>query len=328
MIKFLAGRGVGLVGALLVLPLLIFVVQELGPIDPAREVLGENAPAAAVAEFNARHGLDRPLLVRYAEFLGSVLTGSFGVSYRTGRPVGPEILRLLPSTIELGIAALVVSTVLGLVYALSTLRRTPGSGAYRGLLLAGAVAPPFLLGIGALLVFYRWLRWLPGSGRTDGLDGTGFVVLRSIGSGELTAIGESLRHLALPALCVALGSAAVIGRLYASVLRSTLQQDFVQTARSKGLTEPAVIRRHLLRNSVAPLLPLVAMQLGGILAGALVVEIVFGWPGLGLYLRQAIATADLPAITAVIMLLATGYVLCTTTADVLQAAVDPRQRVG
>lgn len=328
MTRFLLRRGAGLVATLLVLTLVIFLFQELSPIDPAREVLGENAPAAAIADFRQRYGLDRPVLVRYADYVGSALTGSFGLSYRTGRPVGQDIVRLLPPTIELGVAAFVLSTGLGALYALSTLRRGRALTAYRAVLLTAAVAPPFLLGIAGLLVFYRWLRWLPAAGRRSGLASQGFTLLPSVGSGDWAGLADAARHLLLPALCVALGSAAVLGRLYASAIRSTLEREFVQTARSKGLSEPAVIRRHVLRNSLSTVLPLTAMQLGGILAGALVIEIVFGWPGLGLYLRQSIAAGDLPAITAVMLLLVTGYVVVNSMADILQAVVDPRQRIA
>lgn len=312
---------------LLALTLIVFLFQELSPIDPAREVLGENAPAAAVADFRQRYGLDRPVLARYLDYVRNALGGSFGLSYRTGRPVGRDILRLLPSTIELGLAALVLSTGLGVLYALSTLRRSRALTGYRAVLLTAAVAPPFLLGIAGLLVFYRWLGWLPAAGRRSGLGSPGFVLLPAVGSGDWAALGDALRHLFLPALCVALGSAAVLGRLYASALRETLQRDFVQTARGKGLSEAAVLRRHVLRNSLSAVLPVTAMQLGGILAGSLVVEIVFGWPGLGLYLRESIAVGDLPAITAVMLLLVTGYVVVNSVADVLAAVVDPRQRV-
>lgn len=219
---------------LLALTLIVFLFQELSPIDPAREVLGENAPAAAVADFRQRYGLDRPVLARYLDYVRNALGGSFGLSYRTGRPVGRDILRLLPSTIELGLAALVLSTGLGVLYALSTLRRSRALTGYRAVLLTAAVAPPFLLGIAGLLVFYRWLGWLPAAGRRSGLGSPGFVLLPAVGSGDWAALGDALRHLFLPALCVALGSAAVLGRLYASALRATLQRDFVQTARGRA----------------------------------------------------------------------------------------------
>jgi peptide/nickel transport system permease protein len=326
MALYLLRRVGSLLFVLLGLTLIMFLLQSASQSDPARVILGERADAASVDALRAQLGLDQPLPMQYVHYLGTLLDGSFGISYRTRTAVGPELFSRFPATIELGAFALLWALLFGVVYAITTLRRNPVGAAFRGFVLSAAAAPSFLLGILAILLFYRTLGWLPANGR--GGSGSGFVIVESLFTGQWGEFGDALRHVLLPSLCIGLGSALVIGRLFASSISSTLQYDYVRTAVAKGLTGPQVVGRHVVRNASNPLLSVVGLQVGAMLAGTLVVELIFNWPGLGLYLSEAIGTSDFPAVAAVTVILAVGYVIVNTAVEVIQGVVDPRLRVA
>jgi len=305
-LRFLLRRAGSLVAVLLVLSAVVFALQQISPGDPARAALGANASRQAVDAERARLGLDDPLPVQFLRFLTRAAHGDFGTSYRTHRPVATDLASAVPATLELVLAAFVVALLLATLFAASAALRWPGTGVLRGVLLLGATAPPFLLALTGVIVFYARLDWLPGSGRGDG------------------GVGSELAHLVLPATVLAIAPALAIGRILRSGLETTLAADHVRTARSKGLSEATVLARHVVRNSLGPALSMAGLQLGFTFAGTVVVEQVFSWPGLGNYLANSIPTSDYPAIAAVTLVLGAVYVVVNTVADVLQTAADPR----
>jgi peptide/nickel transport system permease protein len=306
MTRFLLRRLGSLVAVLLVLSAVVFLLQQVSPGDPARAALGANASRQAVAAERLRLGLDDPLPVQFLRFLAGALHEDFGTSFRTHRPVAVDLASALPATVELVLAAFVIALVLAALFAASAALSWPFSGVYRGVLLLGATAPPFLLALGGIILFYAQLGWLPASGRGDG------------------GPGSELAHLVLPATVLAIAPALAIGRILRAGLETTLAADHVRTARSKGLSEAGILAHHVVRNAVGPALSMAGLQLGFMFAGDIVVEQVFSWPGMGNYLANSIPTSDFPAIAAVTLVLGAVYVVVNTVADVLQTAADPR----
>lgn len=306
MTRFLLRRLGSLVAVLLVLSAVVFLLQQVSPGDPARAALGANASRQAVAAERLRLGLDDPLPVQFLRFLAGALHGDFGMSFRTHRPVAVDLASALPATVELVLAAFVIALVLAALFAASAALSWPFSGVYRGVLLLGATAPPFLLALGGIILFYAQLGWLPASGRGDG------------------GPGSELAHLVLPATVLAIAPALAIGRILRAGLETTLAADHVRTARSKGIGEAGILAHHVVRNAVGPALSMAGLQLGFMFAGDVVVEQVFSWPGMGNYLANSIPTSDFPAIAAVTLVLGAVYVVVNTVADVLQTAADPR----
>jgi peptide/nickel transport system permease protein len=305
-LRFLLRRTGSLIVVLLVLSAVVFLLQQVSPGDPARAALGANASRAAVAAERHRLGLDDPLAVQFLRFLGHAVRGDFGTSYRTHRPVATDLASAFPATLELVLAAFVVALLLAALFAASSALSWPFAGIGRGVLLVVATAPPFLLALVGIVVFYARLDWLPGSGRGEG------------------GPGSELAHLVLPATVLAIAPALAIGRILRAGLEATLAADHVRTARSKGLGQAAVLGRHVVRNAIGPSLAMSGLQLGFLFAGTVVVEQVFSWPGMGNYLASSIPTSDYPAIAAVTLVLGAVYVVVNTLADVLQTAADPR----
>lgn len=329
MIGFLFRRLAGLAFVIVAMTFTVFVLQQVIPADPVRAVVGPNAPEAVVAARRAELALDQPLPVRYARYVAGLLQGDLGRSIRTNRPVAAEIARLLPATLELVASGLVLGTVLALVLALPDLAPRLRWLA-RTLLLSGASAPIFLLAILLLLLFWFQLGWLPGDGRISSrlaVEGpTGFLLLDCVIAGRWDSLADALRHLALPALTLAMSVAVAIGRTLASSLQGVMRQDYMRTARAIGLTPTAMVVRHGLRNAAQAPLAMLGLQTGMMFANILVVERIFGWPGLGLYMVQALAIPDIPAVLGVALCFGVTYVLVTLLVDLAQAWADPRLR--
>jgi len=315
------------VGLLLVLSLLLFTLQEISGQDPVDATMGKASAEAKDAK-RAELGLDDPVVTRYVRYLGDMLHLDLGTSFRTHHDVIADLRTYLPPTVELVGVALLMALALALLFSVSSVLRWPGSGLFRGLLFVGSTTPPFLLGIFGLMLFYRELRWLPASGNLSDPDaapgGTGLLLLDSLLRGDLGLFGDALAHLLMPALALAIGPALAIGRILRSSITTTLESDFVRTARSKGLTERRVLSRHVLRNSVNGALSMTGLHLGFMFAGVLVVESVFSRPGMGTYLSASLAVSDFPAVAGVTFVLAAIYILTNTVVDILQGVADPR----
>jgi peptide/nickel transport system permease protein len=250
------------------------------------------------------------------------------MSLRTRRPVRTDLSNYLPATIELALFGLLLAVILGGLLGLTTALRVRGSGVMRFLLLGLASAPPFLLAIFSVLLFYRRLGWLPATGRTsfDSVPNgpTKLLTVDALLHGNFGLFNDSLRHLILPAFCVAIVPAVSIGRVLRSSLVGTMKSDHVRTARAKGLRESTVVAKHAVRNSIGPALSMTGLQVGLMFAGVIVVEQVFAWPGIGLYTAQSIPRTDFPAIAGVTLVLGAVYVIVNTMVDIGQAIADPR----
>jgi peptide/nickel transport system permease protein len=310
---------------------IVFYLQHISPLDPVHAMLGGQASASAIAQERHALGLDRPVPAQFAHYLSGLLHGNFGTSYRTRRPVSTDLGTYLPATLELAVAGLVIALVLATILAFGTTLRWRGAGVFRFILLVGASTPTFLLGIGGIIIFYENLHWLPATGRTSYANApsgpTHLLTVDSLLHGRLDVFFNALEHLAMPATAIALGPAVSIGRVLRSGLVTDLKSDYARTARAKGLSELRVLSKHVVRNALGAALSMTGLQVGLMFAGVLVIEQVFSWPGIGLYVAESIPVADFPAIAGVTLVLGVGYVVINTIVDVLQAAADPRIRV-
>jgi peptide/nickel transport system permease protein len=314
MINIILQRIASLIPVLLGITIITFFLVRLVPGDVVDVVLGEvqlNDPvvAAAMREY---FGLDQPVTVQFARWFGGLLQGDFGVSMRSGRPIVTEILERFPRTLELTIAALIISLVIAVpIGVLSATRRNTllDQGA-RAVSLLGISMPDFWLGILLILFFAVQLRILPSGGYSDPDSG----------------IWEHLRFLILPAFALAAGMAAITMRLVRSGMITVLHQDYIRTARSKGLSPARVVYRHALRNALIPVITVVGIQIGRLLGGTVVIETMFSWPGLGSMIVRAIQQRDYPMVQGSVMFLAFVFVLANLLVDLCYVFLDPRLR--
>jgi peptide/nickel transport system permease protein len=306
----------------------LFYLQKISPLDPVHARLGGQASASAVSAERHKLGLDRPELTQFADYIKGAVHGDLGDSYRTRRPVSTDLGDYLPATAELALSGLLIAVVLGVLLAFATTLRWKASSVLRPVLLLGASTPTFLLGIAGILLFYSTLHWLPATGRSSlpNVPGgpTGMITVDALLHGQLDVWWDAVKHLILPATAIALGPAVAIARVLRSSLVSDQRSDYARTARAKGLSEPAILVKHVLRNCVGAALSMTGLQVGLMFAGVLVIEQVFSWPGIGQYVAQSIPVADFPAISGVTLLLGVGYVVINTVVDLLQAVADPR----
>jgi peptide/nickel transport system permease protein len=327
-VEVIVKRLLAMVVVLLVLAAVVFTLQQVTPTDPVHAMLGANASKAQIAAERHKLGYDRPVVTQYLRYVSGVATGDLQMSLRTRRPVATDLRAYLPATVELALFALVLAAVLGTAIGIATAARSRGSGVLRLATVAGASAPPFLLALVGLLLFYRRLGWLPATGRTGISDApkgpTGLLTVDGLLHGRPDVTWDALRHLVLPGLCVAILPAVCIGRVLRSSLITTMRSDYVRTARSKGLSDLTVMWRHALRNSLGPTLSMGGLQVGLMFAGVVIIEQIFAWPGIGLYTVQSIPRTDFPAIAGVTLVLGAAYVVVNTIVDILQAIADPR----
>ncbi len=328
----------------LVLPLMLvgitllsFVLSHAVPADPISANLGEQAAAnpAAVAAFRQRWGLDRPLPQQYVVYLAHLARGDMGVSISTHQPVAIDLRQHLPATIELAVAAMLLSLTLGIPLGIvSAVRRdTVIDQITRGGSLVGVSMPVFWLGLVALLIFYARLGWVPSPGQLSPRllrppFVTGFIILDALLAGQGDTARDAIAHLALPALVLGSYSVGVITRMMRGSMLDVLGEDYVRTARAKGLPRVIVTLRHAARNALLPVLTVIGLSFGGLLSGAVVTESVFAWPGLGSYAFRSATSLDFPAIMGVGVIVASVYVLVNLLVDVAYAMVDPRIRMG
>jgi peptide/nickel transport system permease protein len=315
MTQLIAKRLVAMGAVLLALTAIVFLLQKLSPINPVHSYLGANASAGAIKIESKLLGYNRPIADQYLRYVGNLLRGNLGESLRTRRPVTTDLGAYLPATLELAILGLATS------------RKSLGGGFFRVFMLLGASTPPFLLALFGLIIFYHDLNWLPATGRTSLANPptgpTPFLTADTLLHGEWSGFTDALGHLVLPGLCIAILPAVSIGRVFRSSLVATLRTDYVRTARSKGLREIVVLWRH----SLGAALSMTGLQVGLMFAGVVVIESIFSWPGIGLYVAQSIPFGDFPAIAGVTLVLGVGYVLVNTVVDICQAIADPRIRL-
>jgi peptide/nickel transport system permease protein/dipeptide transport system permease protein len=324
---FLIRRIAGLASVLLAMTVVLFTLQQLVPADPARALVGPNAPNSLVEEKRKEMGLDRPLPVQYWRYMVRLAQGDLGQSIYTHNPVARDLARYTPATLELVATALVIGLLIGAAVALPQ-ALTRWGGVLRLGLIGVTSAPIFLTGLLLALLFWYRLGWLPGGGRISPDDfspgPTGFMILDSILTGQPRMMLDALAHLVLPALTLALPIAVAVARTLASSLQEVYRQGYIRTARAKGLSETTVLTRHALRNAAGPPLSMISLQVALIFNNILIVEVLFAWPGLGLYMVHAFASADLPAVLGVAMVAAATYLAVSAIVDLLRALFDPR----
>jgi peptide/nickel transport system permease protein len=290
--------------------------------DPVVFLLGQDAKPDQIRQLRADLGLDRPFFVQFWHFLVNAAQGEFGLSLRQGAKVSRLIIERLPATLELSIVAAVLALVIGLpmgVYA--ALRRGSFmSQSLMALSLLGVSLPTFLIGILLILVFSVWLGWFPSFGRGDTVNVWGWS------TGLLTRDGWV--HLVLPAITLAIFQLTLIMRLVRSEMLEVLRTDYIKFARARGLSDRAIHFGHALRNTLVPVITITGLQLGSLIAFAIITETVFQWPGMGLLFIQAVTYADIPVMAAYLCLIALIFVTINLIVDLLYFAVDPRLRVS
>ncbi|BCH28781.1 peptide ABC transporter permease [Mesorhizobium sp. L-8-10] len=326
MLAYLAKSIVGAVVVLFVMSFIVFGLQSIIPADPARAIAGPNAPLDTVEAMREQLGLEDPAVVQYGRFLLRLAHGDLGTSVRTRQPVSDDVRQYLPATLELGLAAIALGVALaGVMAALQFL--IPGSGGIRLAMVGVGSTPIFLSAL--LLAYFFWFRldWFPGAGRLayrDFAGPTGLNVIDGILVGRPEVSVDALLHMILPALALALPIGIAVGRSLNGALHEVMRQTYIRTARGKGLSETKVLLRHGLRNAATAPLSMLSLQVRLLFGNLLVVERVFGWPGLGLYTLQAFASADLPAVLGVAIVFGTLYILVNTLIEIAQSMADSR----
>ncbi|WP_070884500.1 ABC transporter permease [Pseudomonas argentinensis] len=311
-----------------------FFIGRVMPLDPVLAVVGPDADSSTYDQVYQAMGLDRPLLVQFGYYLRDLAQGNFGNALLTGHPVIEDIARVFPATIELATLAIIFGVVLGLplgVFAAANQGRM-GDHLARVVTLFGYSTPIFWLGMMGLLVFYAWLGWAGGAGRIDlAYDGmvpsvTGMLLIDSALAGDWEAFSSALKHILLPALILGLNSVAYISRMTRSFMLEQLSQEYILTARVKGLPRRKVIWGHAFRNILVQLLTVVALAYGSLLEGAVLIETVFAWPGFGQYLTSSLLLGDMNAVMGCVLVIGFIFVGLNLLSDALYKVFDPRTR--
>jgi peptide/nickel transport system permease protein len=331
--SFLIRRLFGLVFVLVGVSLVTFILSHVLPADPARVALGGKAGAEQYEGMREQMGLDRPLYVQYAVYVGSLLHGDLGYSYTTKRPVRDDLLDYFPASLELMSVALILAATIAIPLGVLSAARParPVDRVATLLTVFGAAMPLFLLGLLFQVVFYKQLGWLPATGRIDVELGeptriTGIFTLDSLLAGDWPRLANSLKHLILPAVTLAMPATAILLQMVRTSMIDSLGRDYVRTARSKGIAERQVIYGHALRNALLPTLTSFGLLIGALLSGAFLVEVVYTFPGLGMYVLNAILRSEFSAIVSTTLLVAAVYVIANVLVDIAYVLVDPRIR--
>ena len=291
-----------LIPVMLGVSFIVFTIMYFTPGDPAKIILGERAPAAEVAALRTQMGLDAPFLVQFFNFIKNAVQGDFGRSLVTKRPVAEELFARFPATIQLAGSAVLIAVAIGIpVGIISAIKQySVFDGVAMTLALVGVSMPNFWQGLMMIILFSVYLRWLPSSGY------------------------GTFRHLIMPAITLGTSSAALITRMTRSSMLEVVRQDYIRTARAKGLDESVVINRHALKNALIPVVTVIGLQFGYLLGGAVLTETVFSWPGVGRMMVDAIRQKDFPVVQAGVLLLALSFSLVNLLVDILYAYIDPR----
>jgi len=314
MFSYIIKRLLAVVPVLFGLTVIAFAIMAAIPGDPATAILGSYATPENVEKLNRDLGLDKPLLQQYAIWLGNILQGDFGRSYTLNRPVIDEVLERFNATLVLAGAAMLLCSFFGLIAGIVSAVRQFGwaDRLITFVVLIGISVPSFWLGLMLILAFAVNLQWLPASG-----------MYAIYGGGDLP---DLLKHLVLPAITLSVVATGVIARLTRAAMLEVLRQDYIRTARAKGLTERRVIYRHAFKAALVSVIPVLGVQAGFVIGGAVYIETVFQWPGIGAMLVKAITTRDLLLVQGGVLVVAVAYLLFNLLADVLQSLLDPRLR--
>ncbi|MGH7823681.1 MAG: ABC transporter permease [Candidatus Binatia bacterium] len=332
MTTYLVKRLAGTVPVILLISLLVFSLIHAAPGDPTLMLLGEETNAEEVAKAKQRWGLDQPLYIQYFKFLSSALQGEFGRSFKFAEPVTSVIKSRLPATIELAIFSIIIATILAIPLGVWAGAR-PNSwidniGTTCGLF--GISMPSFWLAIMLILLLAGVLHILPTSGRsTYGVAGpeiTGFYLFDSLLQKNWKAVWDALTHIFMPALALGVNMLGILMRVTRSAVLEVMNEEYVTTARAKGLAEKNVVWRHVTSNALIPVITVVGLELGTLLSGSIIVETVFSWPGSGSLLISALNARDYPLVTGLVMTYTAAFVLINLIIDGMYAVIDPRIR--
>ncbi len=332
--RYLGRRLLAMIPALFGVLICVFLLTRVLPGDPARTLAGEQADPETVQRIRDQMGLDKPLWSQFVTYLSGVFRGDLGTAWHTGRPVLADLASRFPATVELALVALVIALVLGIplgiISAVHRGRWVDHLGRIVG--LTGASMPLFWLGMLVIYVFYYLLDIAPapvgrlGDSINPPTHVTGLYLVDSLLSGDTVAFSSAAHHIIWPALVLSTGALAMFSRMTRSAMLEILGQDYVRTAVSKGLRPRSVIGKHALKNAAPPVLTVVGLELGQLLAGAVLTETIFTWPGIGSYITQSILATDYAPIQAFTLLAAVLYLVINLAVDLAQAAIDPRIR--
>ena len=328
--RYAVRRSLTVIPVLLGVSILVFGFIHMIPGDPALTMLGERATPEKVAEVRQRLGLDRPIYQQYLIYLGKIVRGDLGISIVRGDPVFTDLLRRFPATVELATSAIFLALLFGIPIGIvsAVWRNSWMDSASRVWALVGVSMPIFWLGVMLAWFFGVQLRWLPTGFRldsaTDFRSWSNFVVLDALLQRNWAVVWDALRHLVLPAVALATIPLAVIARMTRASMLEVLSRDYIRTAEAKGLPQAAVILRHALRNALLPVMTVVGLQVGRLLAGAILTETIFSWPGIGLWVYESIESRDYAIVQGASLFIAVIFVTVNLVTDLLYAVADPR----
>jgi peptide/nickel transport system permease protein len=334
-LPFLARRLALLLIVLLGLSALTFALSHLVPTDPARAALGFDAAPDMVQQYRREMGLDQPLPVQYLLYLRNLVRGDLGVSIMTRRLVVEDLGRFIPATLELTLVSLLLSVVAGSTLGILAAVRRGGAADVlaTALPVAQLSVPVFVMGLLFLLVFYRALGWFPYGGRLDSMlvvppTITGLLTVDSLLHLDWPGFRSAVAHLVLPAAALCNLTLAEMTRITRSAVLEVLNEDYVRTARSKGLAEAAVLWRHVLKNAAIPVVTVMGLRVGFLMGGAVITETIFSWPGIGRYAWEGARNVDLNVVMGVTLVIALFYALINLAVDILYSTLDPRVRLA
>lgn len=326
-------RIIGAVPVLIGMSFLVFLLMQLAPGDPVTLLLGEDAEPHEIEEVTREWGLDQPIIVQYWQFVSQAVQGNFGESMRYGEPVTQLVAERLPATVELALASLLVAIIIALPIGVYSAIKHNTLWDHSGMTVAlvGISLPNFWLGIMLIFFLGGQLNLLPVAGRlTYGVNiepVTNLMLVDALIAGDLPAFWDAFKHILLPAITLGTSFAAIITRISRSSVLEVIRQDYITTARAKGLAERTVIWKHTLRNALITIITILGLQLGALLSGSVITETVFSWPGIGSLLIQAITTRDYKLAQGVIFFFAMVYFFVNLMVDLLYTWVDPRIRL-
>jgi peptide/nickel transport system permease protein len=333
-LRFVVRRLFLLIPILIGLSLLVFFWIRALPGSPAEALLGERATPESIAQAREQYGLDDPLYVQYWRYVQTIGSGDFGTSIASHRAITDELRERFPATIELAFSAMLVATIMGVPLGFFAAKRHGGTFDHSSLFLSliGVSVPIFFLAILLKWVFAVNLGWLPSVGRQDVLidaeHPTNFYVLDGIVTGNWNAAWDAVKHLILPALALATIPLAIIARITRASVLDVQNEDYVRTARAKGLAPRTVDRRHVLRNAMLPVITIIGLQIGLLLSGAILTETVFAFPGVGSWLQMAIVNRDYPVLQGGILFVALIVVIVNLFVDISYGLLNPRVRLA
>jgi peptide/nickel transport system permease protein len=323
-------RILSLIPVLFGMTLVVFAIIHAIPGNPAQVILGQKATVEAIATLTRELGLDRPWYIQYFDYIGNLLQGDLGTSLRTRGPINVEIWPFLAATAELTLVAMIIAVVVGVNAGIISAWFSRSWFDYGAMVLAliGVSLPIFWLGLMFQWGFSIELGWLPTTGRENVRDPvtavTNFYLIDSLLQGRTDQFFTVLKHLIMPSAALATIPMAIIARMTRATMLEVMKSDYVRTARAKGLRMFWVVYKHSLKNAIIPVLTVIGLQTGLLLGGAILTETIFGWPGIGRYLYEAIAYRDYPVIQSGILIIAAIFVLINLVVDLLYVLVDPR----